>query len=380
MKILVKTLLVLILMFAVLVGFVKYRYGGGEPFPAQAIQAELAAEVLEVVADLPLPPGNIATATDGRIFFTFHPEARPEVNVAELVNGQAQPWPSMAFQPGGDEPLHFQNVLSLRIDGQGRLWTLDNANHGLGQPRLLAFDIATGEVIHQHDFSRAIAPRLSHLNDFQVSPDGNSIYIADASIMGQKPALIVYDVATREARRLLEGHYSVVAENYVPVVQGRKMEVFGIFAIRPGVDSIALSRDGQWLYYAAVTATAMYRIATADLLSADLNPEDLAQRVERYADKTESDGITSDLAGNIYLSDPGHDSVHIITPERTLRTLVQDQRIRWPDGFSFGPDGWLYVTCSSLHQVIGRTPGQIAEQAPYQIFRFKPGFTAPAGH
>ena len=61
-------------------------------------------------------------------------------------------------------------------------------------------------------------------------------------------------------------------------------------------------------------------------------------------------------------------------------TLLRDPRIRWPDGFSFGPGGWLYFTCSSLHQVIGRLPSSLRDNAPYQVYRFRPGTSGVPGH
>lgn len=376
-----KALLVTVLVLLMIPALVKWRYGGGEPFPSAEYSPVMDVAALEVVADLPMPPGNIAVSAEGRVFFTFHPEARPEVSVAEWVNGQAVPWPSTAFQTGENEPLAFQNVLSVRIDRQGRLWALDNAHHGTGQPRLLAFDLDSGDVVHRYDFSSAEAPMLSHLNDFQVSNDGRYIFIADASIFGKKPALLLYDVQQQQARRLLENHVSVVAEKYIPEVQGREMEVFGIFAIRPGVDSITLSRDNQWLYFAAVTATAMYRAKVEDLINPTLSAEALAAKVERWASKSESDGITSDDAGNVYLTDPGHSAIHRMkSGSGELETLLMSPTIRWPDGMSFGPDGWLYFTCSSLHHVIGRGPAHIRRHAPYEIFRFKPGVSAAPGH
>lgn len=376
-----KALLVMILVLVLLPALVKWRYGGGEPFPSASYTPIMDVAEMEVVANLPMPAGNIAVSETGRVFFTFHPEARPEVSVAELVDGKAVPWPSLAFQTGEGEPRAFQNVLSVRIDKQNRLWTLDNAHHGTGQPRLLAFDIGTGKVVHQYDFSSESAPLFSHLNDFQVTNDGRHVLIADASIFGKNPALLIYNVEQQQTRRVLEKHVSVLAEKYIPEVQGREMEVLGIFAIRPGVDSITLSRDNQWLYFAAVTARAMYRARVADLLDATLSPEQLASRVERWADKSESDGITSDDAGNIYLSDPGHSAIHRMKAgSGELETLLMSPTIRWPDGFSFGPDGWLYFTCSSLHHVIGRGPQHVQSQAPYQIFRFKPGVAAAPGH
>ncbi len=212
-----------------------------------------------------------------------------------------------------------------------------------------------------------------------MSADGGTIYIAEASILGKTPALIVYDVAKQNARRLLEGHVSVMPEESVPVVQGVVMKPFGIFSIRPGVDSIGLSRDGVWLYFAAVNASHMYRVRSADLRDETLSADALAAKVETFADKTMSDGITTDDAGNVVLSDPEHSAVVLLKPDRTLQTLLKTDRLRWPDGFSFGPDGWLYVTCSSLHHVIGKAPSSVVANAPYQVFRFRPGSPVIAG-
>lgn len=360
--------------------FLWVRYGGGGRFEDRSGEPELPESALELVADLELPPGNVAVSPSGRVFFSFHPEAAPEVAVAEWVDGRPVPFPSPDFQPGGSHPLRFQTVLSLRIDRQGRLWTLDNANHGLGQPRLLGFDLESGALRHRHDFPSEIAGFGSHLNDFQVDPAGRRVYIADASIVAQTPALVVYDVESGSSRRLLEGHVSVSAEPFVPVVQGREMRLFGIVAIRPGVDSIALDRNGEWLYYAAVTAQHLYRVRTADLDDASLGSDALEARVERFAVKTMSDGITTDLEGGIYLSDLEHSAVLRLDPEGGLRNLLETPRLRWPDGLGYGPGGWLYVTCSALHHVIGRSAAHVRSHAPYQIYRFRPGVPGIPGH
>ncbi|MFZ5601894.1 MAG: L-dopachrome tautomerase-related protein [Pseudomonadota bacterium] len=367
--------LILFGVLGALVLAIGLRYGGGEHFPDRSGAPELPASTLEVVANLDLPPGNIAVSASGRIFFSFHPEAKPPVNVAELVDGKPVPYPAQL--PDG---VQYQSVLSLRVDRQNRLWVLDNAHHGTGAPRLLAFDLATNTLVHRHDFTSDIAGIGSHLNDFQVRADGNMIYIAEASIFAKNPALVIYDVEKQTARRVLEGHDSVVADYFTPVVQGRRMLMLGIFAIRPGVDSIALSRDGEWLYFAPVTDDKLWRIRRELLDDPALDTTTLAQSVQPYFPKTMSDGITTDDAGNVYLSDADNSAIVLLTPQGQLRTLLKDDKLRWPDGFSFGPDGWLYVTCSALHQVIMKDGDFVRQHAPYQIFRFRPEVAAVAGH
>jgi sugar lactone lactonase YvrE len=355
------------------------RYGGGKDFPDRTGTPQLRAAVLEAVAQLPTPPGNIAVSAGGRVFVSLHPEARPKFKVVELVDGRMRPWPSEAFQ-GGGEPRAFREVLSLRIDRQNRLWTLDTGMHGVHPGRLLAFDLKSGDVVHEFEFPRGVAGLGSHLNDFQVSPDGAFVYIAEASFFAKTPALVVYDVAQRRARRLLERHPSVTAEHYTPVVQGRRMVALGLVSIRPGVDSIALDHRGEWLYFAPVTNLNMYRVRTADLRNEQLSGAELAGKVETFAEKTMSDGITIDADGNLYLTDPEHSAIVLLRQDKTLQTLVKDDVLRWPDGFSWGPDGWLYVACSSLHHIIGRPPWTFGEHAPYQVYRFKPGGRGVPGH
>jgi sugar lactone lactonase YvrE len=339
----------------------------------------LPFSAVEVVAELDHPPGNVAVSPTGRVFVTLHPAGDPPLKVVELVGGKPVPYPDESFQKPRDGKPFFDTVLALRIDRRDRLWTLDYARYGRGQPRLLAFDLATGALVHQYDFPSSVAGFLSMLNDFQVDPRGDRIYIAETSPIRQRPALVVYDVAKRTSRRVLEGHPSVQAGNYIIRTPEREMRVLGI-PIRIGVDSITLDDRGEWLYYGPFSGDTLYRIRTRDLNEGSLAAEALAAKVETFAPKTISDGLSIDAEDTIYVSDPEHSAVLALGQDRRLRTLLKDARLRWPDGFSFGPDGWLYFTCSSLQHVMFKSSAHMREQAPYQVFRFRPGPAGVPGH
>jgi hypothetical protein len=108
--------------------------------------------------------------------------------------------------------------------------------------------------------------------------------IADASFWRKSPAIIVYDVETGQARRLLESHASVSAENYVIRSRDREVKFLGgVAALRGGVDGIALGPE--WLYFAAISGSGLYRVLLSDLLDQNLPPDQLANRVERISDK-----------------------------------------------------------------------------------------------
>ncbi len=370
----------LVVAVIVLLVFVRLYFGSGERLEDRTGPPRLGAGVLETVVDLDYPPGNIAVSSSGRVFLTLHPDGKPPIKVVEVIDGKVVPYPSEEFQRRTGDAAFFDTVLALRIDRQNRLWTLDFADFGRGTPRLLAFDLETDQLVHEYEFPRDIAGLGSMLNDLQISPDGRTVYIAETSPVVHRPALIVYDTTAFTSRRVLHRHRSVVPQNYIIQAPGRDMRIYGLVVMRIGVDSIALDRNGEWLYYGSVSGDRMYRVRAADLRDPTLDDAALGAKVEDYAAKTLSDGITTDLAGNVYLSDMEHSAVVLLKPDRTLETLIQDPRLRWPDGFSFGPDDWLYVTCSSLHHVLFLDADVMRAHAPYQVYRFKPGEKGISGH
>ena len=355
------------LVILLIAGSIYLRYGGGATnFPDRTGPPLQNWNEVELVANLTTPPGNVAVSEQGRVFISLHPEARPDFKIVELKDGIASPFPDQQSQEQWHTPL------GVRIDKQQRLWVLDAADHGLKPVTLSAYDINSKQRVHHYRFPSNIMGFGSHANDLQISNDGKTIYIADASILSKKPAIIIYDTKKQHARRVLSAHDTVIGDKYTPQVHDRNMSVAGIFDIRPGVDSIALDRQGQWLYFAPITEDVMYRLPTKALLDEELSNEKLAKKIEVFGKKTMSDGITIDHSGRLYLSDMENNAIVRMDQQGKLTTLLKHPNLRWPDGFSFGHDGWLYITCSSLQDVIGRMPSNIEEKNPYQVYRFRP--------
>ena len=149
------------------------------------------------------------------------------------------------------------------------------------------------------------------------------------------------------------------------------MSISNIFTLNPGVDGLALSQDGTTLFYEGFSNESLYRISTATLNNSSLGVNDIAAQVDWVGAKTMSDGITTDLDNNIYLTDMEHDAIIRMSSAGEMTTLFKTPLLRWPDGFSHGPDNYLYISCSALHQVFNRSHEFILAHGPYQIFRFK---------
>jgi sugar lactone lactonase YvrE len=337
----------------------------------------LSDSQLETVLSFPEPIGNVAISEDGRGFFTVHPESRPEgAKLYEFGAGSAWPYPGEKTQ----ESL-FQTPLGVVVDRQHRLWVIDHGKHGFGAPRLLAIDLLTDEIVHDHEFGAAAAPGGSFLQDLQVSPNGRTVFVADVSFWRKDPAIVVHDIASATDRRVLEDHPSVSAQPWIITTPSRRMTFFaGLAAMKPGIDGIAITPDGAWLAYGAMSHDTLYRVPTAALLDRSHDDHAIASTIQPLGRKPLSDGLSADLEGGIWITDVEHGAVLRMSPDGVLETWIETPRVRWADALSFGPDGWLYLADSAIPEQVMRSKAHIESQAPYFIFRFQPGIAGVPGH
>ncbi|MCZ4409810.1 L-dopachrome tautomerase-related protein [Cryomorphaceae bacterium 1068] len=370
MKFLRNTLITITLFLLVLAITGYFLYGGGEEYPDISTDPIYTANQLEEVFASTWPLGNVAATKDStaRLFFTVHPESRPDTfKLMEIIDGKARPYPSSKLQE------RLLTPLGLFTDHFNRLWIIDHGNHGFEGARLLAIDLSTDQYVLDYTFPDSVGKKLSFFNDLSVSPDGKHVAVANVSFFGKKPSLVIYHTETGESKNLLEGHESMRHEGYVPVTPIKKMRFFGGVAdLLTGIDGIDFSRDGNYIYWAPMGSSGLYRIPTVVAVDFSKSEGELAAAIERVSDKPLSDGIRTDDQGNVYITDVENQGVYVVTPSGNGKTLIKDDRVQWADGLSLGGDGYFYLIDSEIPNQMMQSQERMRESAPYYIFRFRP--------
>jgi sugar lactone lactonase YvrE len=271
--------------------------------------------------------------------------------------------------PVGD---YFVCVQSVVADGHGNLWVLDPGAPGNekileGAPKLVKIDLATNRVTKVIKVPLDVALQGTYLNDIRFSPDGKTGYITDS---GTRGAIIVIDLETGKGFRALDGHGSTQVDKSVTVMTDGKP------LVRPdgrqpafAADGIALSNDGKTLYYQALTGKTLYSIDTA-LLREGVSKMTRAAGVKTVAQTHVADGLWMSKAGTLYLTSPVNNGITRLVGDH-VEPVLTDKRLRWPDTFSEGPDGRIYVTASHIQDTNWFKPGA-PPSIQTQLFSFAP--------
>jgi sugar lactone lactonase YvrE len=321
---------------------------------------------LKIVAALDKGPGNITITPAGKIVLSLHQFYNHDVRVAS-INDKAQLVPFATA-------AKLNSVLGLQADAEGVVWLLDNAMRGGTTRRLVGWNASEDRFVADIDLTKVTTDQ-SFLNDLAVDSMRKAVYIADPA-GGADAAIIVVDVIRGSARRVLEGHKSVIPEDIDLIIDGTPVRIRADDGSetrpRVGINPIAIDKDGEWLYYGPMHGRTMYRIRTDDLRNSVLSLDDLAIRVERWSDKPICDGISIDNVGNVYLGDLANNAIGVIDSDRKYSVLISDPRLSWVDAFSFGHDGYLYTVANQLHRSAVLNGGESVTKPPYLILKFRP--------
>ncbi|KAJ3012090.1 hypothetical protein NUW54_g1975 [Trametes sanguinea] len=302
---------------------------------------------------------------------TFIRSVSDEVNTPPAFAKASNP----GFSIATDELLFVQSVV---VDGKDRVWALDTGRPRVngtmlnaatpGGPKLVGFDL-NGATIASITFSTK-----------------GFAYITDSS--AQRPGIVVVNLSSGESWRHLDGHPSVsVQDDFIPFHNGvptylhpptipNAVTSFNRFA----VDGIALSPDGEYLYYTPLAGRRLWRIPTSVLQvqPSSTNPNAILlanQAVQNMGDiGSHTDGLETDNEGFIYLTAPEHNAIRRFNPRTGMvEPFIRDPAIQWPDTLSVvslkAGGSFLYFTSNQLWLSPDYQNGTDLRTKPYAMFR-----------
>lgn len=335
----------------------------------------------------PMPTG-ITVSHRGRVFLSFPRWGDPvTMTVAELVRGELVPYPNAAMNrlSEAEAATTLVSVQSVVVDPADRLWILDSGNINWGPnlpggPKLVGVDLRDDRVFRTIHFTPEAALATTYLNDVRFDlrrgPEGTA-FITDSSRHGQN-GIIVVDLATGSSMRRLQGHPSTCPDpGLAPIVEGGQALLVRRArreASRPtvGSDGIALSADGETLYYRPLISHHLYGVSARALADAKTSDADVASTVKDLGDVGfASDGLEADAEGRLYLTDYEHQAVRVARPGEVPQLLVADPRLIWPDTLSLATSGDLYLTVNQLDRQPDFQGGQDLRRPPYALFRVR---------
>jgi sugar lactone lactonase YvrE len=348
---------------------------GGLCVPALRSADPPSRQLTQVYSNSDFQITGIAVSKTGRLFVNF-PRWSAEYSNAVLEvmkDGSVKAFPDDAWNKWNRDPQlagqNFVCVQAMYVDDTDTLWVLDPAAPMLMSivatgPKLVRIDLKTNQVVRVFPIDASVAKTNTYLNDVRIDTKKNFAYITDSGLGG----IITVDLSTGKAHRSLDGDVSVMPDKSVKIVIDGKA-VVGATGETPAFhsDAIALSPDGDYLYYQAIAAKVLYRVRTDALRDPNAKPV-----AEKYADTFPVDGIWMDSKSNIYLSNLQQDGVSRLTPDKKIETVVTDKQLQWPDTFSEGPDGAIYITASHINDSPMFNNDKSTRTMPYAVFKFMP--------
>lgn len=331
-----------------------------------SIAATPKAGKIEVVAELPFRPANVAATEEGKVFATVHPLDKPSGTQLIKITGKHKyrPWPNTRIQNDGK---HFtddrlDSPLGIYRDNSARIWIVDMGLH-IGKTRLWAFDSSSGKLLKRIDLPNEVAPKGSFVQDLVVDDMNGWIYLADIA----NPGLIAVNIGSGKAKRF-GNHPSLNAEPNVKMVIAGKTVNFNGKPAEIAVDPITISADKETIFYGATNGRSWYSVP-AKLFREGATDAEIANAIVRVGDKPISDGAATDAEGNHFITNVTDSGIDVLMKDGKLTPFIRDARLDWPDGIQFGSKDWLYISVNQLHRAPAFTGGADEGKPPFYILR-----------
>lgn len=314
---------------------------------------------LQVAITVQNPINGVSTTPSGRVFVVFaRVDGSKGPQVAEYVNNTYIPYPDAewnSYTPGADPTTHLVRTNGQRIGPDGTLWIVDTGSPGFGVPVILPegpkfvqVNLTTNTVQRVWNLGN-VTLADSLIDDVRFNPAANLAYITDAGV----PAIIIMDLTTGEARRVLEGDPSTKGAPFP--ISGEGHILYSSATGQPQLiyaDQHEVSPDGLYYYFQPCNG-GLSRIETRYLNQAFHNSSlasILGQLVEPFALTPSTGGTAIDANGNIYSSDTDRLAIIKIAPNGTWTTFVQDDRLLWIDAMWIDGQNKLWMPAAQLNR------------------------------
>jgi sugar lactone lactonase YvrE len=225
-------------------------------------------------------------------------------------------------------------------------------------------------------FSPDVVQKGTYLNDvrfdLKLGPDGVA-FMTDSGKDGN--GIIVTDLASGQSFRRLTGHRTVLPDpNFHPIVEGRPlMEEKTPGDRRPfqvGSDGIAVSADGERVFYTPLCSQRLYSVDAATLADRSKSEAEVEATIQDLGDKgTGADGLETDDQGRLYITSPEHNAILRRLPDGQYEGVVHDPRLLWPDSLAISTDDYLYITVNQLERAPRFHGGKDLRKKPWVLFR-----------
>lgn len=260
-----------------------------------------------------------------------------------LVPYPNQQWNTINTQ---DPSNNFVGLAGMTLTPDGNLWVLDSGISKIGETtmkkaaKIVKIDTKTDQVVKTYPIPENVILDQTALNAIAVYK--NYIYLADRGA----PAIIIFDLNTGKARRLLENSPSLYSRQAV-IANNKIIKPNSDKASHFNVNQIAISPDGRRLYYQSVSGP-LYRIDTMYLKDATYSPAELNEAMMIWFKTPSSGGIVCGPDGTIYIDDIATNSIYRFTTGRILNKLITDERLKWPAHPYVDKNNQLYVPTIQL--------------------------------
>lgn len=319
---------------------------------------------------------GVAISKKGRLFTNYPLWNGPHrYSLVEILPGNiSKPYPDEAmnqWEIGQDGRNKWVCVQAVYIDDTDAMWVVDPACPEMKEVygdshKLVKINLETNTVERTY-FFKGIASNKSYINDVRVDTERGFAYLTNSNEGG----ILVVNLQSGNIRQLLQDHPSVkTVPEFTFTIEGRELMKEGMPA-KLQSDGIALSPDGEWLYYKPLTDNKLYRARTRVLRDETLAPVEVTEWVEDLGEFTTSDGMIFDHLGNLYLGDLQASAIMQVDKDHKMKCVLQDDRLIWPDSYSLSDDGYLYISCSQIHKQPQYNDGQNKRNSPYAIYKMK---------